>query len=163
MSELVARLAVKQLRNKMFSQLPESVQNMFPLITDVVVQQGDDKVPNIVVGEYSDFGVNAASPMVAVSCKGPQEGVVNQYRHLDLSIDIWVGGDKAGNREGRTVVSIIYEYVNRFIQNVNWSGQKVSIARCYETERSPIMFDPTGKVYRIANIYRVEALSAVWY
>jgi hypothetical protein len=163
MSELVARLCVQQLRNKMFPTLPKAVQDMFPTVQDTIVQQGSDEVPNIVVGEYSDFGVNTPTPMIAVSASGPQEGIVNVYRHLKLSVDMWIGGDKAGNVEGRRIVSIIYEHVNRFLQNVNWTGQKVQIERCYEEERSPIMFDPTGKVYRIANIYRVEALSAVWY
>lgn len=162
MSELIARLAVQQLRNKMYPALPDTVQKLFPQISDPVVS-GSTLVPNIVVGQYSDFGVGAATPMIAVNASGAQEGIVNVYRHLNLSIDIWVGGDKAGNLDGRRVVSIIYEYVNKSLQNVNWSGQLVQIERCYETERPAIMFDPTGKLYRIANIYRVEALSAKWY
>lgn len=169
MSELVARLCVQQLRNKMFPALPSDVQNLFPQIADPLVQNSTTMVPNIVVGEYVDYSANAATPMMAVHCEGPQEGIINVLRHLNLSIDMWIGGDVAGNVEGRRVVSIIYEYANRALQNINWSGKApgssyVQIERSYETERSPIIFDGTTKVYRIANIYRVEAISRDgWY
>lgn len=172
MSEKVARLAVQQLRIGMYPLLPQDVQEIFPLVEDTLVQGGTDKVPNVMVGEYSDFGGRAGTPMIAVHCEGPQEGIVNVYRHLNLSVDIWIDGTSGGNVDGRRVVSIIYEYVNRALQNVNWSGSGkpgakgndfVQIQRCYETERSSILFEETGKVYRIANIYKVEALSQSWY
>lgn len=168
MSELVARLAVNLLRNGMFPQLPADVRQLFPLITDTLVQKGQIQVPNIVVGEYVDYGANSASPMIAVHCEGPQEGIVNVWRHLNLSVDMWIGGDQTGNVDGRRFVSILYEYVNRSLQNINWSGgvpgsSYVQIQRSYELERSPILFEPTNKTYRISNIYRVEAISKTWY
>jgi len=155
----------------MFPALPQDIQSIFPRTTDTLVMAGQSQVPNIVVGEYADYGANAATPMIAVHCEGPQEGIVNVWRHLSLSIDIWMGGDSAPNVDGRRTVSIIYEYVNRSLQNINWSGNGgvagsgfVRIKRCYESERSPIMFDPTNKVYRIANIYKTEAIcSSGWY
>jgi hypothetical protein len=170
MSELVARLAVSQLRNVMFSQLPGDVQSLFPLIEDPLVENGQTQVPNIVVGEYADYGANAPTPMIAVHCEGPQEGIVNVWRHLKLSIDMWVSGNTGGNVDGRRIVSIIYEYVNRALQNINWSGRGgaagssfVQIKRSYESERSSILFEPTNKIYRISNIYTIEALSQSWY
>jgi hypothetical protein len=168
MSELVARLAVNLLRNGMFPQLPVDIQSLFPLITDPLVENGQTQVPNIVVGEYVDFGSNAATLMMAVHCEGPQEGIVNVWRHLSLTVDIWASGDSASNVDGRRVVSIIYEYTNRALQNINWSGgakgsSYVQIERSYELERSPIIYDAQTKVYRISNIYRVEALSNKWY
>ena len=170
MSELVARLAVSQLRNNMFPALSQDMQALFPKTVDPLVQDGQTQVPNIVVGEYADYGANAPNPMITVHCEGPQEGIVNVWRHLNLTIDMWIGGDKGPNVDGRRFVSIIHEYVNRFLQNVNWSGRGgskgssyVQIQRSYETERSPILFDPTNKVYRISNIYRVEAVSQTWY
>lgn len=169
MSELVSRLAVQQLRNLMFPQLPQDIQGLFPLIADPLVENGQTQVPNIVVGEYVDFGANASTPMLAVSCKGAQEGIVNVWRHLDLTIDMWINGNAGGNVDGRRVVSILYEYTNRALQNINWSGAApgssyVQVQRCYETERSPILFEPTAKIYRISNIYKVEAISGKgWY
>lgn len=171
MSELVARLAVQQLRNKMFPALPQDIQSIFPQISDTLVQGGANQVPNIVVGEYVDYGANAASPMIAVSCEGPQEGIVNVWRHLNLTVDMWISGEMGGNVDGRRVISIIYEYVNRALQNINWSGNGgivgsgfVRIKRSYESERSKILFDPTNKAFRIANIYKVEAICDTgWY
>lgn len=172
MSEKVARLAVQQLRLAMFPSLPDDVQTLFPKIQDTIVQGGQDTVPNIVVGEYSDYGARTSTPMIAVHCEGPQEGIVNVFRHLSLSIDIWIDGTSGGNVDGRRIVSIIYEYVNKAFQNINWSGSGipgkkgtdfVQIKRCYEIERSQILFEETSKIYRIANIYRVEALSQTWY
>lgn len=172
MSEKVARLAVQQLRNNMYPNLPDDIKSVIPLIQDPIVQGNTDQVPNIIVGEYQDLGVNVTTPLLTVHCNGPQEGIVNVWRHLGLHIDIWVGGNVGGNVDGRRIVSIIYEYVNRALQNINWSGsgvpgQKgkdfVQIERCYELERSPILFEPTGKVYHIANVYRVEALCQTWY
>jgi len=169
-SELVARLAVQRLRNVMFPLLPTDVQNLFPMTTDPLVDNGQTEVPNIVVGEYSDFGANAATPMITVHCEGPQEGIVNVWRHLNLTADMWIGGDQAANVDGRRIVSIIHEYTNRSLQNINWSGRGgaagssyVQIKRCYEVERSPILFESTNKIYRISEIFRVEALSQSWY
>lgn len=167
MSEQVARLAVVTLRNNMFPALPQDIQGLFALISDPLVS-GQDQVPNIVVGQYQDFGVGAATPMITVFCSGSAEGIVNQYRHLDLHVDIWLGGNAAPNVDGRRVVSVIYEYVFRTLQNTNWSGKAaggsfVQIERSYEIERSPILFEPEGKVYHIANAYRVEALAKTWY
>lgn len=168
MSESLARLAVNQLRKNMYPNLPQDVQNIFPKIADPFTLVSDP-VPNIVVGEYTDFGMNAQSPVIAVHCEGPQEGIVNVWRHLKLSIDIWIGGNTGGNVDGRRIVSIIYEYVNRALQNVNWSGEPspgadyIQIQRCFESERSSILFDTNNKAYRIANIYQVEAISKTWY
>jgi len=168
MSEQVARLCVNTLRSSMFPLLPPDVQSKFPLISDPLVA-GNNQVPNIIVGEYQDTGANAATPMVTVNCNGAQDGLVKVYRHLDLFVDIWVGGNIAPNVDGRRFVSIIYEYVNRTLENTNWTGvaqpggSTVQIERCYETERSKIMFDPQNKIYHISNIYRVEALCKTWY
>jgi hypothetical protein len=162
MSEKVARLAVRALRNNMFPGLPDYIRNKFPMVKDPVVSP-TEPVPNIVVGRYVDFGANAASPMIAVVCDGAAEGMVNVYRHLNLRIDIWLGGDVAGNVDGRRFVSIIYEHIFENLQNTNWSGDSIDIERCYETERSEILFEPQNKIYHIANTYRVEALSKLWY
>ena len=168
MSEKVARLAVNQLRNVMFPALPADVQKLFPKTTDALMS-GTNQVPNIMVGSYQDLGANTGTPLITVYCDGAQEGIVNVYRHLDLHIDIWLGGDVAANMDGRRLVSTIYEYINRSLQNINWSGTVkpgagyVSIQRCYETERSPILFEPTNKIYHLSNTYRVEAISQSWY
>lgn len=164
MSELVARLAVQQLRKFMLPALPSDVASKFPLTGDPLVS-GDTEVSNIVVGQYQDQGANAALPMITVYCEGAAEGIVNVFRHLTLHIDIWVGGTTPGpNADERRFVSILYEYIFRSLQNTNWSGQKVRIERCYEIERSPILFEPTNKIYHLSNTYRVEALSAAgWY
>jgi len=169
MSEQVARLAVNLLRKSMYSALPQDVQAMFPPYTDPLLPQNKNPVPNIVVGEYRDFGVNVPTPLITVNCDGAQEGLVNVYRHLNLNIDIWIGGNVAPNVDGRRLISIIYEYINRSLQNVNWTGvpnaggNTIQIERCYETERSRILFEASTKVYHLANIYRVEALCKTWY
>ena len=169
MSEQVARLAVNYLRKYMFPVLPTDIQNMFPPAVDPLGPGGPNQVPNIMVGQYQDFGVGAATPLITVYCAGAQEGIVNQYRHLDLHVDIWVGGNFATNVEGRRIVSIIYEYVNRTLQNTNWTGvpkpgsNTIQIQRSYETERSPILFEASEKIYHLVNIYRVEALCRSWY
>lgn len=169
MSELVARLAVQQLRNKMFPSLPSTFQKILPLVQDPLVEDGPTQVPNIVVGEYQDFGANAPTPMITVHCDGPQEGIVNVWRHVNLYIDIWLNGSVSGNVDGRRVISVLYEYINRSLQNVNWSGRGspgssfVQVQRCYEIERSTIQFEPTDKTYHLANIYKVEAVSQTWY
>lgn len=169
MSELVARLAVAQLRTNMFPLLSPDIQKMFPLITDPILS-GENKVPQIIVGEIQDLGVGVVTPLITVNCSGVQEGLVNVYRHLDLRVDIWCGGNLAPGLDGRRLISNIYEYVNRALQNVNWSGRGgalnvsyVQIKRCFETQRSPILFEPATKMYHIANGYRVEALSQTWY
>lgn len=164
MSELVARLAVAQLRKFMIPALPSDVSSKFPLINDPLVS-GNTQVPNIVVGQYQDQGANAALPMITVYCEGASEGLVNVYRHLTLHVDIWVGPATPGpNADERRFVSIVYEYIFRSLQNTNWSGQKVRIERSYEIERSPILFEPASKIYHLSNSYRVEALSAAgWY
>lgn len=162
MSERVARLAVSALRALMFPQLPSQIQQLFPMIADPLIA-GDNKVPNIVVGEYEDFGSAAGLPMITIHCDGAVEGMVNVYRHLTLTVDIWTGAGEAVNVDGRRVASTIYQYVFQNLQNTNWSGNKVEIARCYEVDRSKILFEPESKIYHIANLYRVEALSAVWY
>lgn len=165
MSEAVGRLAVLQLRTNMFPKLPQSVQQLFSNVTDSFSGQS---VPNIVLGEYQDFGVNVPTPMITVHCEGPQEGMVNVWRHLKLFVDIWLGSNVAPNVNGRTTASIIYQYVNAALQNVNWSGRWgagadfVQIERCFEAERSSILFD-NQKTYHIANVYNVEALSRTWY
>jgi len=152
----------------MFPALPPDVQSKFPTVQDPLVN-GPNSVPNIVVGQYQDFGANAATPMVTVNCNGAAEGIVNVYRHLDLRVDIWVGGNIASNVDGRRFISIIYEYIFRTLCNTNWTGQSqpggstVRIERCYETERSPILFEPTNNIYHIATIFRVEALANTWY
>lgn len=175
MSEVVARLAVNYLRKYMFPVLPQDIRKVFPQISDPLGADtsgnpiGKNQVPNIVVGQYQDFGVGAATPIITVYCAGASEGMVNQYRHLDMHVDIWVGGNIAANVDGRRWVSIIYEYVYRTLQNTNWTGipinggHTVQIERSFETERSPVLFEPTAKMYHISNIYRVEALSIVWY
>ena len=168
MSEKVARLAVTTLRNSMFPLLPQQIRDMFPKILDPLVDQ-TEKVPNIVVGQYQDFGANAGLPMIAVNCEGASEGIVNVYRHITMHVDIWVGANQSPNVDARRIASIIYEYVFRSLQNVNWSSKlvdgisAVQIERCYELERSAILFEPTNKIYHIANSYRVEALSQTWY
>ena len=148
----------------MFPALPTEVQNKFPLIKDPLVS-GPNQVPNIVVGEYQDQGANTALPIICVYCEGAAEGIVNVYRHLTLHVEPWNSAATPGpNVDERRFVSILYEYIFRSLCNTNWTGQKVRIQRCYELERSAILFEPTNKVYHISNSYRVEALSAVgWY
>lgn len=169
MSEAVARLAVNYLRNYMYFALPADIQRMFPMVTDLLGPTGINQVPNILVGQYQDFGVGAATPLITVYCAGAAEGIVNQYRHLDLHVDIWIGGNIATNVDGRRFISIIYEYVYRTLQNTNWTGvpkpggNTIQIQRSYETERSPILFEAADKMYHLANIYRVEALCKTWY
>jgi hypothetical protein len=161
MSEKVARRAVSVLR----IALPPAMRDIgivFPLVKDPFAPTVD-QVPNILAGQIQDLGANVATPLVTVYAEGPAEGVVNQYRHLSLHVDIWTGGTSASNIDGRRMVSIIYEYVFRALQNVDWSGDKVLIARSYEIERSAILFEPANKFYHISNTYRVEALSKTWY
>jgi hypothetical protein len=169
MSLIVSRLAIQQLRTNMFLKLPVDIQNLFPTTYDALTGS-ESNTHNIVNGEYQDFGVNATTPMITVHSEGIQEGIVNVWRHIDLHIDIWVGGNVAPNVDGRRFISIVYEYINKALQNVNWSGRGgmaggdyVQIQRCYETERSSIIFEPTGKVYHLSNVYRVEAISQSWY
>jgi len=163
MSERVARLAVNLLRGPMYNALPQDVQALFPQITDPIVTGNQDPVPNIVVGRYQDFGANAAAIIVTVDCAGPAESLVRQYRHLDLDVEVWVTSGQSPNVDGRRIASIIYEYIRRTLQDVNWSGNQISIQRSYETERSPILFEGQNKTYHISSRYRVEAISQVWY
>jgi len=163
MSELVSRLAVQQLRNLMFPALPPDIQSKFPQISDPIVA-GDNQVPNIVVGQFQDFGANPATPMIAVYCEGAAEGLVNVYRHITMHVEPWVPAPTPGpNADARRFLSILYEYIFRSLQNVNWSGQQVRIERCYEIERSPILFEPQNKIYHLSIAFRVEALSLAWY
>lgn len=168
MSEQVSRLAVNYLRNHMVPALPPDVQNLIPLVTDPLVA-GQNQVPNVVVGQYLDFGANPITPMITVHCEGPAEGIVNVYRHLDLHIDIWIGGNVATNVDGRRLTSIISEYCFRSLNNTNWSGisqsggSYVQIQRSYETNVGPILFEPQNKIYHKSITLRVEALSKTWY
>ncbi len=171
MSEKVARLAVQLLRNKMFPALPQSYQDMFAKITDPLVS-ATDKVPNIVVGDVQDFGANVAFPIITVHGEGITDNMVNVYRHLDMIVDIWAGDSQSSDVDGRRIVSTLYEFVRRSLQNVNWSGLPpggttpadfVQVERSYETERSPILFQADQKLYHIRNSYRVEVLSQTWY
>jgi hypothetical protein len=162
MSEKVARLAVAALRSKMFPQLPKTVQDLFPQVSDPLVQP-TEQVPNIIVGEYQDQGAGAALPMVTVHCEGAAEGIVNVYRHITMHVDIWVSAAQTPNVDARRIISTIYEYVFKNLENTNWSGQDIQIERSYEIERSAILFEPQNKIYHISNAYRVEALSKVWY
>lgn len=162
MSEKVARLAVAALRTSMFPQLPAAIQALFPLVTDPLVE-GDIKVPNIMVGEYEDFGANAGQVLVTVNCEGATDGIVNVYRHITMHVDIWASPAQSTNVDGRRIVSIIYEYVFNNLCNTNWTGNGIAIQRSYEIERSKILFEPSGKKYHIANTYRVEAISELWY
>ena len=148
----------------MFQDLPADIRKMFPLIADPLVE-GAESVPAIVVGDYQDYGANAASPMICVTAEGATEGIVNVYRHITLRVTMWVGGDKVTNVDGRRIVSIIYEAVFQNLCNTNWTGNGISIQRSYEIERSKILFEPTAKTYRIENTYRVEAIAvgATWY
>ena len=169
MSELVGKLAVMQLRTNMFPRMPGYVQGLFPKVTDTIITGSQDMVPNIVLGSYEDQGANPATPMITVHAEGPQEGLVNVWRHLKLFVDIWLSSDVGPNIEGRTTAGIIYQYVNKALQNVNWSGRWqqgadfVQVERCFEAERSSILFEPTTKTYHIANIYNLEALCQTWY
>jgi hypothetical protein len=169
MSEQISRLAVQQLRNVMFPLLPQFIQSQFPTSSDPLVA-GDMPVPNIFVGDITEKGAQAATPAITVSCEGEAEGTVSVYRHLLLHVDIWVGGNVASSGSGRRFVSTIYQHIFDSLQNVNWSGRGgvqgidyVQILRCYETQRSGIMFEPTSKIYHLANTYRVEALCKTWY
>ena len=169
MSEQVSRLAVQHLRKKMFPLLPSEIQKTFPLISDPLVED-DNKVPKIVVGTLTEYGANTATPAITVNCEGEADGIVNVYRHLLLHVDIWAGGNIASNVDGRRFVSIVYQHVFDALQNINWSGRGgspntdyVQVERCYETQRSAIMFEPAQKIYHIANTYRVEALCQTWY
>jgi hypothetical protein len=162
MSELVARQAVAYLRKFMVPALPPGV--VLPTTSDPLVA-GNTQVPNVVAGQYQDQGANAALPIICVYCEGAQEGIVNVFRHVTLHIEPWASCSAPGpNADERRFISILYEYINRCIQNVNWSGQGIRVERSYEIERSPILFDPTNKVYHVSNSYRVEALSNKgWY
>lgn len=168
MSELVAKVAVQYLRATMFPALPADVQQKFPRISDPLL---NNPVPNIVVGQYQDYGANAAMPIVTAYCEGAAEGIVNVYRHLTLHVEPWISAATLGpNVDGRTFLGILYEYIFRCLQNTNWgsAGNKVGIKglrieRCYEIERSPLLFEPQNKIYHLSNSYRVEALSSVWY
>lgn len=146
----------------MFPQLPSTIQALFPLITDPLVA-GDTQVPNIVVGQYADFGANAGLVMVSVYCDGATDGIVNVYRHISMHIDIWVSAQAAPNVDARRIVSIIYEYIFNNMCNTNWTGNGISIQRSYEIERSAILFEADSKMYHISNVYRVEAISELWY
>lgn len=163
MSEKVSRLAVALLRNAMYNALPPDIQGLIPKISDVLVTGSQDQVPNIVVGRYQDFGSNAGMIVITVDCSGPSESLVRVYRHLDLDVEIWVSSAQSPNVDGRKIVSILYEYIRRTLQETNWSGNSISIQRSYETERSPILFEGQNKIYHLSNRYRVEAISLLWY
>lgn len=167
MSEKVARLAVQLLRNAMFNALPSDIQSLIPMVSDPLVTGSQDQVPNIVVGAYQDFGANAGMIMIAVDCNGTTEPITRVYKHLDLDVDIWLSANQSPNVDGRRVVSILHEYIRRTLQETNWTTNTTSdftsIQRCYETERSKIMFEGQNKIYHLSNRYRVEAISQNWY
>lgn len=162
MSAKVTRLAVNALR-RMFPFLPEDLQEMFPLVTDPYAQVPNSQVPNIMPGEYTDWGTNAGMILITVHSAGEMESMTRVYRHLVLYVDIWVSPAQSPNVEGRRIADILYEYVRRALQETNWSGDQVSIQRSYEIERSAVMFEPSNKIYHISNQYRVEAVSQTWY
>jgi hypothetical protein len=164
MSAKVTRLVVNNLRNNMFPALPVDVQKMFPLVNDPYATVPNSQVPNIMPGEYTDWSSNAGMILITVHSAGELESMTRVYRHLVMYIDIWVSAGQSPNVEGRRIVDILYEYVQRFMQENNWSGSLISIQRSYEIERSEVMFEPTNKIYHISNQYRVEAItSAGWY
>jgi hypothetical protein len=163
-SAKVSNLAIRILRNAMFPALPQDLQALFPKVQDPFAPPNNQEpVPNIMPGEYEDYGANAGAILITVYSYGPTEPITRVYRHLTLVVDIWVSAAQASNVDGRRIVEILYEYVRRTLQETNWSGQLVQIERSYEIERSKVMFEPTNKIYHIANLYRVEALSQTWY
>jgi hypothetical protein len=122
-----------------------------------------EPVPNIMPGHYEDYGSNAGTILITVESDGPMEGLTRVYRHVTLLVDIWVSAGQSPNIDGRRIANILYEYVRRTLQEVNYSGQGCSIQRSYEISRSEVMFEPTNKVYHISNNYRVEAISQTWF
>jgi hypothetical protein len=164
MSAKVTRLAVNLLRKAMYNALPTDVQSLFPKVNDpFATTPSADPVPNIMPGEYDDYGANAGMILVTVHSYGPTEPITRVYKHITLVVDIWVSPAQSPNVDGRRLVDIVYEYIRRTLQETNWSGDQISIQRSYETERSEVMFEPTSKIYHIANLYRVEAISQTWY
>lgn len=164
MSAKITRLAVNTLRATMFNNLPEDIQAMFPLVQDPYAKIPGSQVPNIMPGEYQDWSANAGTILITVHSAGELESLTTVYRHLVLYVDLWVSSAQSPNVEGRRIVDILYEYVQRALQETNWSGDLISIQRSYEIERSEVMFEPTNKIYHISNQYRVEAVTSNgWY
>jgi len=161
-SEKVARQALKVLRTEVYPALPTDVKTLIPMINDALDTAGPN-VPNFIVGSIQEVGAGVAFPCVTVQAHGAAEGIVKKYRHLTLVIDIWVGSGEAVNQQARRIASILYEYIYRAFHNTNWSGNSISIQRCYEVERSEILFEPQNKTAHISNSYRVEAISSTWY
>jgi hypothetical protein len=162
MSDLVNRAMATVLRNGMFPALSKDVQQLFAEANDPVLGKG----PNIRMGHLSELGANPAFPIITVFSEGNLEGLTRRtYRHLTATVDCWTSADQAGNINGRRLVAILAEYCSQFLQDMNFSGDGLSIQRCYETRASDIIFEPATKLYHISTAYRVEAISntGVWY
>jgi len=160
LSRLVNRQFLGFLRNLAYPSLPQDVQNLFPRYQDPI----DGDVPNILEGHLSELGANANFPLITVSSSGALEGLTRgTYRHLQVFVDYWVSAAQTQNLDGRNVVSQLYEYASKVLQDGNMSGGGVAIKRCYETENSDVLFQAAEKLYHIATVYRVEAIAASWY
>lgn len=160
MSRLVNKQFLKTLRGPVFQSLPQDAQEEFPQYQDPV----DGSVPNMVEGHLSELGANATFPIITVTSSGALEGLTRgTYRHLQVFVDYWVSAGQTQNLDGRTLVSLLYEYASRLLQDANLSGNGVAIQRCYEMENSDVLYQPAEKIYHIASIYRVEAIASAWY
>jgi hypothetical protein len=143
----------------MFPSLPADVQAMFATVQDSLLGPG----PNIRVGHLSEFGINPAMPCITVFSEGNLEGLTRgTYRHTTVTVDYWTGGNP-GNSEGRRLVSLLYQYGSKFLQDANISGNGLSVQRFYETRASDPVFEPTTKFYHIANSYTLEGIASRWY
>jgi hypothetical protein len=156
MSERINRLAQGVLINSVYPSLPRDFRNQFPQVTDRV--SGLSK--NFLIGPIADQGANVAFPAITVWSTGPAESLIKNYKHLSLHLDIWTSGD---NVTYRRMVGVLYEYCRRQFIEGNWSGDGVLIKRCWEADVSDAMFDPQLKLWHLAQLMRVEAISATWY
>lgn len=144
----------------MFPSLPDDVKALFAQYSDPV----DGDVPNIIEGHLSELGANATFPIITVSSSGALEGLTRgTYRHLQVLVDFWVSAGQTQNLDGRNVVSLLYEFASRVLQDANLSGNGLAVQRCYEVENSDVMYEGATKLYHIAAIYRLEGISSNWY
>lgn len=159
MSERLNSRVVTHLRANMFPTLPAGVQALFPIVP---IDQTLGSGPNIIVGPIAEKGVGIAFPCIAAWTKGALEGLTRRrYVHFTLFVDFWV---QSPGPDGRRILGILYEYTSRALQDVNWSGDQISIKRCFETEKSDVMFEAPEKLYHLSNLYRVEAIGqGSWY
>lgn len=162
MSERLNQRAVTVLRTDMYPKLPPDIQALIPKLNDPYLGPG----PNIFVGPMQERGVTPALPCVAVWSEFVAEALTgSKYIHATLYVDCWCSASDGGNVDGRRVVGILGEYVGRALQDNNWTGDGISIKRCYDINTSGVVFESAEKLHHILQTYRVEAGSAdgFWY